>query len=121
MIVVLIIALLAAFALPEYSEQIRKARRSDAVDALLDCAAAQTRHYTTASPPSYLTQAQADTPAISVCNMGVSKEGHYNIAITNPNCSSNGGSVNWCFLLTATPVGGQALDTQCSTCLLYTS
>lgn len=119
MITVAIVGILAAIAIPSYIDQVRKARRADAQDMLLDCAAAQTRNFTSASPPAYLTQAQvvaaAGAGSSAICNGLVSKEGYYTIAITNPNCAQNG-APPWCYTLTATAVnpGAQAGDTQCT-------
>lgn len=109
-VVVAIIGILASIAIPSYFEQIRKARRADAMDALTDCAAVQARNYSTASPPTYLSQAEID--ARNVCNNRVSKEGFYTLTVARPNCNQNGS--RWCFVLTATPVGGQADDTRCA-------
>ncbi|HWY73334.1 MAG TPA: type IV pilin protein [Burkholderiaceae bacterium] len=46
MIVVVIVAILAAVALPSYQNSIRKSRRPDAKTALLDLAAREERYYT---------------------------------------------------------------------------
>lgn len=112
-IVVAIVAILASVAIPSYFNQIQKARRADAMDALTDCAAAQARNYTTASPPSYLDQ-QGVIDA-GLCNGLVSNQGHYTLTVANNGCTQNGN--NWCFLITATPtVGGlQVNDSQCAT------
>lgn len=115
-ITVAIIGLLTAVALPSYLDTVRKARRADAYEALLDCAAAQTRRYTTSARPSYMNQAGALGQGVCGADGGgnlVSEEGHYTLAITNPNCTSN--SLFWCFTITATAVGAQADDTDCAT------
>lgn len=117
MIVVSVVGILAAIALPSYQEQIRKARRADVMDLLTDCAAAQARNYSTSSPPTYLTQADLAVggAARGLCNNLVSKDGYYLITITNPNgCVQNGST--WCFLITARPTPGlsQVNDTRCT-------
>lgn len=112
MITVGIVGILAAVAVPSYLEQVQKTRRADAQDALLDCAAAQTRNFTSQSPPAYLSQNQA--LAAGICNRLSSKEGYYAIAITNPGCQNV--VSRWCYTLTATPAAGgvQVGDTDCA-------
>ena len=130
MIVLAIIGLLAAIALPSYTAQVQKARRSDVMDLMTDCAAAQARNFTTSTPPAYL-----DRDGLldaRLCNGLVSKDGYYQInLVNNNNCritdgtgnnvntNVNGNNVNayWCFQLTAIPVAGgaQAGDNQCAT------
>ena len=118
MIVVVIIGVIAAVALPTYNDAIQKSRRSDAYDALLDCAAAQTRRYTTSSPSSYLDQAgiygRELCGATNVANQLFSKDGHYFLTITNNNCEVTGGRF-WCFSITATAQGSQTNDSDCLT------
>ena len=117
MIVVIIVTILTSIAVPSYFEQIRKSRRTDAMNLLTDCAAAQARNYSTASPPTYLTLAQLT--AANLCNNGVSPKGHYQITnVANPNCAANNGAANWCFIITAQAVAdssSQARDTLCTT------
>jgi len=118
-IAVVIVAILASIAIPGYQEQIRKARRADVMDLLTDCAAAQARNYSTASPPTYLNRAQMR--ANNLCNGSgatpndlLSKEGFYQISqVRNPGCTVNGN--RWCFILIATPAPGspQVTDTVC--------
>ena len=118
MIVVVIIGVIAAVALPTYNDAIQKSRRSDAYDALLDCAASQTRRYTTSSPSSYLDQ--AGTYGLGLCGATavpgqlLSKERHYLLTVTNNNCDVTGGRF-WCFSITATAQGSQADDDDCLT------
>lgn len=119
-ITVAIVAILAAVAIPSYQDQIKKARRADVMDLLTDCAAAQARWYSTASPPTYLNR--PDLIAGNLCNGSglnpntlLSKEGYYRItSVQNRNCATAGGS-NWCFLLVARPAPGspQATDAVC--------
>ena len=115
MIVVIIVAILTSIAVPSYFEQIKKSRRTDAMNLLTDCAAAQARNYSTASPPTYLTL--DELTAANLCNNGVSPKGHYQITnVANPGCTVNG--VEWCFVITAQAVAdssSQAIDTLCTT------
>jgi len=109
-----ILGLLAAIAIPSYQDQIRKARRADATDALLDCAAVQARNFSTSSPPRYLTNADlGGAGGVGLCNGLVSKEGFYTLTVNNAACP---GANPWCFTITATPVAGgaQANDGICA-------
>ena len=54
MITVAIVAILAAIALPNYTEHINKARRSEAQSALVELAARLHDFYVSQSPPSYI-------------------------------------------------------------------
>jgi len=129
MIVLAIIGLLAAVALPAYTQQVQQSRRSDVMDFLTDCAAAQTRNFTTGTPPAYL-----DADGLmnkQLCNNLMSKEGFYQLDLEAPinvNCvitdgngaavvDSDGDGAFWCFQLTATVVadGVQADDLTCET------
>ena len=116
MIVLAVVGVLAAIAIPSYLDVVQKARRTDAQEALLECAAAQTRRYTTTARPSYMDQALALN--LGLCGADgagqlVSDEGYYQLTIANPNCTTNG--LFWCFIITATAVGAQAADTDCLT------
>jgi type IV pilus assembly protein PilE len=117
MIVVAVVGIISAIAIPAYTDTIRKARRADSYDALLDCAAAQARRYTTSSPQSYFDQNGA--LALGLCGADAanavlnSKEGHYRLTVANTNCLDNNSF--WCFSITATAVGPQADDTDCAT------
>lgn len=115
MITVAIIGIIAAVAVPSYLNTVREARRGDAYEALLDCAASQTRRYTTSARPSYMNEALAIDLGLCGARDGglLSEEGHYSLAITNPDCNSNGQF--WCFTITATAINGQADDTDCAT------
>ena len=130
LVVVTVIGILAAIALPSYTAQIQKSRRSDVMDLLTDCAAAQARNFSTSTPPAYLDLAGLN--AGNLCNGLVSKDGHYQIdLVQNTNCqlqdgSGGNASVNvngtdqngyWCFQLRAVPVnpGAQVNDVQCAT------
>ncbi len=118
MITVGIVGILASIAIPSYQDSIRKARRTDVMDALTDCASAQARNYSTASPPTYFDQ--AGVLDAGVCNSLVSKDGYYNLTIQNTNCATTppggGDDSFWCFRITATPVAGrsQANDNICT-------
>ena len=98
-ITIVIVAILAAVALPAYQDQVTRSRRSDAQIALLGVAQALETCFTT-------TGSYADVR----CNgsiRAVSDEGYYTIAASNRTAFT--------FTLTATAVGVQARDDECAT------
>lgn len=97
MIVVSIVGILAAIALPSYQTSVLKSRRADAKSSLLEFANVMERHATVNN--SYLPN-PAYTPQHA---------GYYQISIT-----SNTGTQ---FTLTAQPIGSQAND-ECGTLTL---
>ena len=114
MVMLTIAAILTAVTLPGYVYEIRKARRTDARFALLDLATREERFFSTnstyTSNPADLGYAGAFPQTVG--------GGYYqltvcvaNTAPCGPNAATATGSV---FLLTATPVGTQASDTQCT-------
>ena len=99
MIVVAIVGILSALALPSYNEYIRRGHRAEARAALLqgaqwmERAATATGTYPlTASFPTTLTTMQS---------------GRYTVAVASPPASAASGAA---FTLTATPAGGQVGD-----------
>jgi len=104
MVVVVIVAILMGIALPSYQDSVRKARRSDAMSALMDAANRQE-------------QVMLDTNSYSSTMAGLgmsatSPEGDYTIGITT---ATVGCPITTCYVLTATPVTGsqQANDAKC--------
>ncbi len=112
MIVVVIVGILAAVAIPSYQDSIRKSRRGDAQAALQQFRQAMERHYTKRYTYAGAGAGGGDTGAPTVFATQSPVEGgtaHYNLTITAAD--------NNTFTLTATPVGGQAND-QCGTLTL---
>lgn len=106
MIVVVIVAILAAVAIPSYQNSVQKTRRADAKEALLSAAALQERYFF--SKNAY---------ANSVANLGVpstSSEGHYTISIGSTVLCGTDPKYP-CYTITATATGPQLDDTQCRT------
>jgi type IV pilus assembly protein PilE len=108
MIVVVIVAILAAVAVPSYQDSVRKTRRADAKEALTRIAAAQERYFFTNN--SYGTLFNLGlVPDVGTLIVG-STEGHYNIALVGGlTCAGSP-----CFRITATATGAQASDTRCA-------
>lgn len=107
MMVVAIVGILAAIALPNYSQYVQRTRRVDAKNLLLAAAARQEqfmldrRTYT------------VDMTGLGYgANPAISEEGFYEVAAAAGAC----GSIARCFTLTATPRGGspQENDSQCT-------
>ena len=120
-IVIVIVSILAAVALPGFQDAMRKGRRADAKEGLMDAANRQER---------YMLDRSAYTRDMEDLGFGddpnISLEGHYLIdvdeAATTALCSPvYGGTDNTissppCYVLTATPVSGgaQAGDARCT-------
>ena len=103
MIVVAIVGILAAIAVPAYQSHVLKSHRADAQTVLLDLAARQER-FIAQNINSYATSISA----ANGLNLGrtTSREGYYNLTVAADATS---------YLLTATAVGGQMKDTDCLT------
>ncbi len=99
--VIIIIAVLAAIALPNYSMHVRKGRRTDAQNILMRIAAEQERHYTS------FNRYTADLSGAPPTGLGMasltSEHGYYTVAgAVGVNAQT--------FTLTATPGGTQTSD-----------
>ena len=104
MIVILVVAVLTTIAVPLYSNQVRKSRRTEARTALLDLAAREERFFSTNS-------AYTNVPA----NLGYAGtfpvpvgSSYYQINVT-PNAAGT------TYTATAAPINTQTSDTQCGT------
>jgi type IV pilus assembly protein PilE len=98
-----IVAILASLALPGYRAQQLRARRTEAISALMQIAALQERHYL--QHRTYTLALEAVPPA----GLGLrasSENGRYAIAITAADAAG--------FSATATAVGSQAGDSRCA-------
>ena len=107
MLVVGLISILVAIALPSYLSFVQKGKRSDGMAALMNTAQLQEQFLL-----------DRNTYSATLAGLGMSNptpEGHYNITIAaaTANCP-----INRCFSLTATPIGSQADDTQCASLTL---
>lgn len=101
MITVAIVAMLASIALPAYTSHVRKSRRTEAKNALLDLAGREESLYATKN-------AYSATPSdLGYTTFTPVGSGFYDVAIT-PTPPTN------TFTITATAIGSQAKDTSCS-------
>ncbi len=106
MIVVAIVALLAAIAVPSYRQYVLRANRTEATTALLQLAAAQEKFYlqnNTYAGNALIDDAPPAGLGLSATTVG----GLYTVAITAANAAA--------FSATATAAGAQAADTTCAT------
>jgi len=107
-IVIVIVSILMAVALPSYQDSMRKGRRADAKSGLMDAANRQER---------FMLDRSTYTDDMTELGFGadptISEEGHYSIDVEapDPNCP-----IATCYTLTATPVAGgaQAGDSFCT-------
>jgi type IV pilus assembly protein PilE len=114
MIVIVIVAILLAVALPTYQNSVQKGRRADAKATLLDAANRQEGY-----------MLDRGTYSVDMTDLGfaqnpyLSQEKHYSVAAAA--CSS--GSIDRCYVLTATPVSDspQEDDTRCTAFILHSN
>ncbi len=111
MIVVAIIGILLAIALPSYQDTLQKGRRSDGMSALLDASNRQGQFMLDRS-----TYTSDMTDLGFAANPYISEEGYYSIAAAA--CGS--GTLATCYVLTATAgaSSAQARDTGCTSLVL---
>ncbi|WP_283255900.1 type IV pilin protein [Dyella humicola] len=95
MVVVAIIAVLAAFAVPAYSRYGYRARRTDGQELLLRIATAQERYYATYNKYGALADLGFADPALS-------DNGFYSVSLSNQTTST--------YMATATPRSAQQSD-----------
>lgn len=96
MIVLVIMGILASIAFPAYQHWVRKSRRSEGINTLMNMQLAQERHRS--NNTTYGTLADVWNGVTSSAN------NHYSLAISNNTATG--------YTLTATGVGGQSADTE---------
>ena len=106
LIVVTIVGVLLAVALPSYRQFVRESARAEARRVLMEVAADQERFYSLNN--SYSTDAGPMSDPVVEDRM--SESGRYQVSVT----ACSGGSIANCFVATATPQGDQASDS-CTT------
>ena len=105
MIVVVILGILAAFAIPQYSQYVLRSHRVDATSMLLKIAAEQEKFYLQNN--TYGTQAEIGA-IISGAAAPKTQYGYFTVAITNTDATRD-------FSATATAIGQQLNDKDCLT------
>jgi type IV pilus assembly protein PilE len=102
MIVVALIAILAAVALPTYQGSVRKARRADARSALVTTAQLMERYSTEHASSGYSTATLGTGTGPTVVAKPASDNGYYLLSLANLTATT--------FTLRAAPQGAQAVD-----------
>jgi type IV pilus assembly protein PilE len=110
-VVIAVLGLLAALAIPSYLDQVRKGRRADGKALLLETAARMEQFFTENNRYT-ISFAELNLPAGAT-----SQEGHYLLAVTAPDAAC---PIAGCFSLEAQPLGGQTADS-CGTLTLTSS
>ncbi|HSH48349.1 MAG TPA: type IV pilin protein [Halomonas sp.] len=108
LIIVMVIGILAAVAIPAYYGHVERSRRSDAVTALMSLAQAQERFM--ASHGEYASSLNGSVAAGDGLGMpadNLSSEGFYTISLVRPEDEEGE------YILTAAPRGSQASDAEC--------
>ncbi len=114
MVVIVIVSILMAIALPSYRNSVLKSHRSDGTSGLTQCAALQERWFT-----------KNNVYNANACP-STSPEGYYDLSVAvgdmqdTGNCDPGSTSNNDCFEITATPTSkaSQDDDTDCATIML---
>ena len=107
MIVVAIVGILAAVALPAYRSFVLKSHRTEAINGLLDAASRQARYYTTnntyTTSMTTLGYAADPNPVASTSNR------YFNVSVFSVTAATTTAPAS--FVLQAVPQGGQVNDT----------
>ena len=114
MIAVVVVAILTAIALPQYSSYVLRARRADAKTALLELAARQERFF--AVNNAYTSNAANlgyGAGATFPVNVSPGSNNYYTLAV--PTVTAGSATTLPTFVATATPTGAQQKDTPCYT------
>ena len=107
MIVMVIVGILMAIAIPAYQGYVMRSHRTDAHSSLLDIAARQERHV---SQFNRYAEKITDDGATGL-NMASanSREGYFTLEVTSEPCTNFAN----CYTIKATAAGNQANDTDC--------
>ena len=103
MIVVVVIGLLGAVALPAYQSSVRKAHRADAKTALTTCAQRLERFHTEKGAYKTATESASVGDAAATC-LSTTENGYYTLSLPAADLTPT------TYTLTATPQGAQTTD-----------
>jgi type IV pilus assembly protein PilE len=113
LVVSILVAIIAAIALPVYQQQMREARRTEARRMLLDVMNREHRFF---ADNSFYTTSITTSLNFSPAE---SENGHYDLSAQGYQTTLAVGPM--LVILTATPQGAQAVDTDCATLTLSTT
>jgi type IV pilus assembly protein PilE len=108
MITVVVLAIIVGIAVPAYTQQIHKARRADARNAMLDLAGREERFLSVSNSYSQVATDVGYTAFPVTVN-----NGYYQLSVTVPDPAQAG--VTQSYIITATTFGPQLSDTDCAT------
>ena len=109
-VTMVVVAILAAIAIPGYTSYMRKARRTDAKAALLGLAALEERYYSTSNAYTALPTDLGFTGTTWPQTVG---SGYYTVTVSPPTAATTTAVAT--YLITANATGSQAADTNCAT------
>jgi type IV pilus assembly protein PilE len=110
MITVVVLAIIVGIAVPSYQAQVRKSRRADARNAILDLAGREERFLSISNSYSQL---PADMGYGGLGFPVTVNNGYYQLTVTVPDPAQPG--VTPSYIITATSFGPQVSDTDCGT------
>jgi type IV pilus assembly protein PilE len=113
MVTVLIASVLLSIAVPTYTSQIRKSRRTDAKTALLDLAGREERYYN--SNNGTYSSTATDLGYSGPFPIAISNSGGVSYYTVSATVTAGSATILATYTLTAAATGDQAKDTQCST------
>ncbi len=107
-VVIMIVGILAAVAIPSYRQYVMRSQRADAKDALLALATQQEKHYLQCNAYAEILDNATNCAAGEIQAADVSKNGWYELEADAPNPATG-------FTVTATAINGenQWQDTEC--------
>jgi len=112
MVVVVVVGILVAIALPSYRTSVLKSHRTEAKTAVLDLAGREERYYNTNNSAYTATQAGLGYGTSgNVSNLSVGS-GYYTVTVSNVAAATATAAAT--YTITATAVGGQTKDTACA-------
>lgn len=108
-VVVMIVGILAAVAIPSYRSYVLRSQRADAKDALLALATQQEKHYLQCNTYATAIDTATNCAAGELQGTDVSKNGWYQLAVVNGNATA--------FRVRATAINGESQwrDVECRT------
>ena len=118
MVVVVIIGILAAIAIPAYTSSVQKSRRTDAKNALLDLATKEEKWYSVNNAYSVTASDLYGSSSSYPLAVQTGSTPYYNLSVTSSSASAaatTSGTAAAYFFATAVPIDPQTADTACYT------